>query len=1047
VPILPSALLQFFMRRINLLIVSLLLMLSIAALAWAEGAVAPLVAVRTGVHTAFDRVVFDWPHVVKYALTRDGDRVTITFAAHGDIHLNKKTLANLERAMDFSSATDKDGNLTVSFNVLPQTMLKEFTSGNSVVVDIADAPDVAAKAEPDIAEDSFEPAPAEKPIEKLAETPVEKPAEKSAEVQPPKIETPPAAVAATPVPASPVVTPPPAITTAATETAATPPAAPAVAAPQVITAPKPEAEALPTPAAPPAPPHMAFPDVGDTPLLAVTFDPHAPMRGVVYERAGYAYIVFDRKLTLTLQALTQGYLPPRVMLEPLDLAKATGYRFALPAGLEIHAEHNNTAWQIYLSREKPDIPVSTILVAQPDFALGARFLLPLPDAPYPIRLTDPVVGDNLILIPLAQNEAFSVSRKMADFEIVPAAQGLVIKPFTDQIAVHNVSDGVEITADGGLHLSAAVDTGASQQSAQKALDAASGKSIFDFSAWRGKPGETFTQTRQRLQQTIVDVPEAERNRARLELARFYFAHGNGSEAASLLRYLAKQIPDLMVHGDFMALLGASEILAYHPEEGLKDLAVPLLQNQPEIDLWEAVGAAELRNWTEAEAKFTITEPMIYGYPEPFHSRFSILAVEAALAAGKEHEAADWLDRLETVSHSDSVDPAIKYLHAVLYAKSGRAPAAEAAWKDVAASNDRLYRVRAELALIDLGVSTGSLTPVQAADRLETLRFGWRGDDLEVDILHRLGQFYIQAKNIKAGMNALAQASQLYPSSPLVPQIKAEMAAVFHDAFLGDIGATMTPLDALTLYQQYRSLMPTGAEGDALMRSLAERLVQVDLLDQAGNILEDLVKTRLQGDQKVRTASRLAAIRLLDHKPEQAITALDYDKNDQLAADMQSDRQLLRAKALSEMHKDDDAMALLKDNNSEAAKLLRADITMHAQHWGDAAKALLDLVGPPPLPGNSLKSDQAEWLINSAIALSLAGDEPGLTKLRTDYSASMAGTSQNSTFKLLTEPEATTAPRDIAAAQARITDADMFQDFLNNFRKADAAVDGGPAKKP
>src|SRR6202035_1197574 len=110
-------------------------------------------------------------------------------------------------------------------------------------------------------------------------------------------------------------------------------------------------------------------------------------------------------------------------------------------------------------------------------------------------------------------------------------------------------------------LSGPVDTGASQQSTQKTKAAAAGKSLFDFTTWRGKPNETFTETRQRLQQTIVDVPEAERNRARLELARFYFANGDGTEASALLHYLSLLMPDLMTHSDFMALYGASKILA------------------------------------------------------------------------------------------------------------------------------------------------------------------------------------------------------------------------------------------------------------------------------------------------------------------------------------------------------------------------------------------------------------------------------------------------------------------------------------------------------
>ena len=63
-------------------------------------------------------------------------------------------------------------------------------------------------------------------------------------------------------------------------------------------------------------------------------------------------------------------------------------------------------------------------------------------------------------------------------------------------------------------------------------------------------------------------------------------------------------------------------------------------------------------------------------------------------------------------------------------------------------------------------------------------------------------------------------------------------------------------------------------------------------------------------------------------------------------------------------------------SGKPARLLRADITMHAQRWPDAAKALLDLIGQP---GVNMTHDQADWLINCAIAYSMAGDLVGLNK--------------------------------------------------------------------
>jgi tetratricopeptide (TPR) repeat protein len=1010
----------------------------------------PNIGVRAGVHPGFDRIVFDWPRNVPYKVTAVDGKVTISFTAAARPRFNQEMFAYLTRASGFSSALDQNGHLTISFSVGAKASVKDFTSDHSVVLDIegdaaprqpmivnkAAAVATTANLAPQLATPTTTPAPlVTAPAPSMATTPASAapmalapiPVAEPAKAVLPQIETPKTDVAkldagkpdvAKTVPAKPETTK----IDAAPASSTTPASAPTTTAPAKTDAPA-KAKAA-----------DSMPEISTTPVLVAALDAHTPVRAVIYERANVGYIVFDRKLSLDLAALITGQPAPTVSLEALDIAKTSGFRFAIPPHTSIRATRKDTVWQIYLSKQQPDVPVSNNLVAQPDFALGSRYLLPLPDTPEPVHMIDPVVGDELVLVPLAQTEAFSVSRRLADFQILPAAQGLVIRPLTDKLAVRAVSDGLEITGEGGLHLSSANDTGASLESVQKLRAAATGKSMFAFNTWQGHPGETFTKTRQRLQQTIIDVPDAERNRARLELARFYFAHGYGEEAGALLQMLAKDVPDLVAHPDFLALLGATQILSYHADEGLQTLDTPMLINQPEIDLWRAVGHAELRDWKNAESEFSAIAGILEGYPEPFYSRFSVLAIESALAVGNDHAAADMLDKFEAGPHADSVNAAILYLRGVLHAKAGRASAAEQAWKDVAASRDRLYKIRAELALIDLGVSTKSLTPAQAADRLEAMRFGWRGDDLEIDILHRLGEFYIQAGNVRAGIMMLGQAVQLYPNSPLIPAVREEMQRIFHDVFLGDMGKGLSPLDALTLYQQFRDLMPPGKEGDIVIRNLAERLVAVDLLDQAAALLQDLVKTRLQGEDKARTGTRLAAIRLLDHKPDEALTALSYSDGETLSADLQNERLLLRARALSEQHHDDEALALLHDNNHEAAKMLRADITMHAQRWSEAAKALMELIGPPPMLGTKATHDQAEWLVSCAIAYALAGDQTGLDKLAIDYGAAMATTPENDTFRVLTEPEKTSQLQDIAAARSKIAEVDLFQGFLDSYRK-------------
>lgn len=961
-----------------------------------EPATSFAIQVRAAEHETYDRVVFDWPHHVPYKVLREGNRVTVHFSAAGSAVLG--VTRHLTRGRNFTASADANGNLSVSFDVGDTTLLKDFYSGNSIVVDIAGP---AVKSGP------IDNAVAEK----------EKPA------------TNPVVAADKPVPVPPIA------------------AVPVVPAQQAVAAPPLTSEHAVEPvsnAAPVKPSRdTAKMELGTTPTLVAALDPRIPVRAAVWGRAGYGYIVFDKKLVLTAEALSGGLAPSLVGLQPLTLPTVSGFRFAIPDQTEVQASHEGTTWKLYLNKQRPDVPVTGALVAQPDFALGPRYILPLPEAPEPVRMTDPVVGDDLIVLPLNHMQAFSVPRRMADFRILGASQGLVIKPLIDKLVVRSISDGIEITADAGLHISPSTDTGTAQQSEQKLKSLANGKSLFDFGGWRGKGSESFTEARQRLQQIVVDVPDRERNRARLELARFYFAYGYGAEALALLNYLSKDIPDLAAHSDFLALRGAAEIVANRPDEGLKDLDAASLPNLMEIKLWQAVANAKVSNWVEAEEKFAVSENLLTSYPEPFYSRFSVLAVESALAVGNDHEAADWLNLFETSPHNMDLDPAIDYLHGVLHAKAGQAQAAAQSWKLAAGGRDRLYKVRAEMALIDLGVANLSLSPAQAADRLEALRFAWRGDELEGDILHRLGLFYIKAKNVKAGLAILSQDLQLYPHSPVASKVHDEMAATFHDVFLGDLGKNLSPLDALAIYQQYRdTLVPSGEEGTGVMRSLAEHLAAIDLLDQASGLLEDVARNRLKGEEKGKVVARLAALRLLDHKPQAALDALDLGANDSLSQPLKEERILLRAKALLQLHREDEALDVLKDNASIPAKILHADINISQQHWDEAAKNLLELVGSPPKPGEILSNDQADWLVRCAVAMAMTNDQAGLDHLAIDYGAAMIGTPQNNAFRILVQPEKPGQPRDIAAAQSRISDVDMFQGFLDGYRKSEAS--GGRA---
>lgn len=1024
-----------FPRPFRTLCATFVLVMALPASSWAQQAQlrADSMAVRTGEHKDFDRIVFDAPKGTTYKIQRSGAQITLTFSRAAHLVFSP---FDLGRAKDLAVISGLEGNepLAVRFAVDPSAQVRDFYSGPSVVLDIT-GPLVFTGAKADKKTGS-------KPVLTMA-PPVEP--EKKAEAKKPE-----------PQPAKEV----PVKEAPAKETKPAPAKPEPVPEPEKKAEPAPEpvppqpADAAPTPQAAPVPvvheggeldrlnrpsPFMTAPPLDSktaakiriitnetTPKPVAVFDPKTPAGVAVFTRAGYVTVVFDKRISADVfMDLAQA----RVKVDPFPLPKQTGFRIAVPEGVEGRVGHDGTAWEIYLVKSGSASGVSTDFVAQPDFALGARLLLPVQNPPEPFFFTDPSVGDTLLVIPMRDSGAFTLPRKLADFQIVPAAQGLVIKPYHEKVTARAVPDGVEITSEGGLKLSPSQDSGV-----RKGGEALNLKRTFDFARWRGRSTDSYVETRQKLLQTVIEVPDDQKVLARMDMVRFLFAHGMGTEAEALLKTIPKQLPEIENQPDFIALRGALAILAGHEEDGLKDLQNERLADQPEITLWKSYALAQLRDWTNAAEGFKLTLPYLDAYPEPLRSRMMIMAIESALAVDKKQDAAAWLSAFESGPHASWSGPAITYLRGVLYAQTGRAEKAAMQWRLVAKDTDRLYKIRAELALIDYGVATKSMTSRQAADRLEGLRFAWRGDDLEFDILRRLGGFYIDARDYRKGLATMSQALRLFPTSAQSQILRAQMTKLFRDLYVTKLGDGISPLEALSLYSDFRFLIPEGESGNEVRRSLAERLVAIDLLDPAGTLLDDVIKNSTSAAERAKTATRLAGIRLLDQKADAAIAVLDQSQPDAaaLSAEAQIERSLLRARALSEKGKYEEALALLPPETNQAGNMLRADMAMRAKRWGDAAKALLNLVGPP-VAGKSLTEEQAGWLVNAATAYAQAGDLAGLDRLAGEYDKPMQGSSKADLFHILTRPEKATQMKDITAAQAKLSEVDMFRSVLNAYR--------------
>src|SRR6202042_659938 len=97
----------------------------------------------------------------------------------------------------------------------------------------------------------------------------------------------------------------------------------------------------------------------------------------------------------------------------------------------------------------------------------------------------------------------------------------------------------------------------------------------------------------------------------------------------------------------------------------------------------------------------------------------------------------------------------------------------------------------------------------------------------------------------------------------------DMRAAFAKLFLKGGADKMAPVDQLALFYDNVDLTPIGSDGDEMIRRMADRLQAVDLLEPAAALLSYQVNKRLDGVARAEVSTKLAAIYLMDHKPQEA----------------------------------------------------------------------------------------------------------------------------------------------------------------------------------
>ena len=962
-----------------------------AAPAQAQGATASAPAralnIRFSQQDGFDRAVVDWPEDVDYRVDQQGRAATIVFGSPVGIDAARLQQA-LRASVSAARATREGERTTLNLTLNENVGLRHLRAGPRVVLDFVRDGSIGT----------------DQPTTQQVQLP-----------QPGQ-----AAPASAPPPQSPVQA-------GAPISAGGRPATPDF---QTL-AQQAQALGLSQPAVPPGAllGRVAVEVQREENFSVLRFGFGEPVGAAVFGRGQNLWIAFDRRVGIDLS-------PLRVDAEMRDLvgeveqldSEGTVLRMSPRGGANALVRRDGTAWVVELGRlpRRPETPLG-IVIRNPDQPADARVAIELPGAANVLRLRDPEIGDELAIVPTAvAGVGLAQMRRFAQFQILASAQGAVVRPEDDSVSVRPLGTGVEVASTRGLFVTAPTAPG--MPGAAQLRNAA----LLDYAAWGRQPGK-FNEDRAQLQRAVANSREGDpRNAARLELARFLFANALFQEANSILRLIGEERPQLLDGPQNRLMRGVGEMFAGNLDEAARWLNHSSLDSEAEAALWRGTLAIAQNDPQAAIMQFDRAADVSERFPRFFANKIGLAMVEARIAAGEYDQAERRLDRVAQNQPASGDRARADYLKGRIALERGDSRAALAAWRALDFGTVTKARVQAELARIQVQAEKGDVTPQETVAALERLRFAWRGDELEFDIQRRLGRAQLAAGEFRAGTATLRDAAQRFPDARDRGQLAQDVAAEFRKLFLEGGADKLSPVAAIGLFEDYRDLVPSGPEGDEMVRKLAERLIGVDLLDRAGELLDHQMRNRVAGETRAQVGARLAAIRLLDRKPQLALDALRASEP-AASIELQRERNRLAARALADLGRPTEALARMEGDTAPDADLLRTEIAQRTRAWAEAARALERLIGEPPAGTAQMQDNRARQALHLAVALALAGDEAGTARLRERFGPAMGRSPYAEVFRVLTADRAGATP-DIASIAARVSSLAPFESFMQGYRQ-------------
>jgi tetratricopeptide (TPR) repeat protein len=675
------------------------------------------------------------------------------------------------------------------------------------------------------------------------------------------------------------------------------------------------------------------------------------------------------------------------------------------------------------------------------FSKGIFF--PLDNMPESVRnFVEPETGTYFSVLPLYDpGYGIAGSRKFVDFNLLETIQGFAVNVFSDETEVEKIRPGIEINIPRSRYKKS------EKRGFQEFVDneddedeeAGSGNETSSIVSFKKFKASSFTKHLGLINQELAKASKSQKSANYLVLAKFYFFHGMYHEAAAALDMVKSDVYAKYMSKETLLLNTLGEYMKGHYRDAKKaidKIEVKKLTEQEatEVKFWQRLLIVQIAKVGDQINYVEFSDKFLKKYPKDIKHKAAMLDIDYSLLHRKDNSK---IRNLVKIVNQETENPYIKnsmsYYLGVIARRDRDPDNAIKIWKRLAKDdNDIRNSTRAKYSATELLLDLKIIDDKEAIKRLERLRLSWRGGDIEARVLRKLGELYADSKNYVEALRVWKQYVNYFTGSGDTLFMTARMSEVFIDLFMKEESKNgLTDLKALALYYEFRELTPIGAVGDKIIQQLAERMVKLDLLERAASLYAHQVDYRLRGEARVKTGMRLARIYIDDRKSQEALDLLDKLEQGKLSVDDKMAISKIRARAVAEQGRFDEALKIIRNDFSDESNALKARIFLERKDWENLKAVLTVKLYVKAEDAKKLTPDDNIDLLRLAIANYMLSDKPALERLARDFKGIVSDMKTINLINFLAEGKDDIDFRDLE----RTAEVGTIETFFASYRKS------------